>query len=216
MSGSRKIRVIIAHDQPLIAAGLTKVLIDSGDFEPVRAEGPPQGTAGASEVDVVVADYELGLNMAAAIGSTVPIVLVTKEDGESQIRRAAERGVSGYLTLGCRAEDLVASVRAVAAGGKAWAPSVANRIVASLAKQALTTRELEVLVLVGRGLSNKAVGRHLSLSEGTIKTHVKSILSKLQAISRTEATAVAHERGILGRDSLTAVRIDRPGAVSFN
>jgi DNA-binding NarL/FixJ family response regulator len=215
MSGSRKIRFIVVHEQQLIAAGLTKVLTDSGDFEPMSAEESPQGIAGASELDVVVADYEFGLSVAAGIGSTVPIVLVTKEDGESQIRRAAERGVSGYLSLGCRAEDLVASVRAVAAGGRAWAPSVANRIVASLAKQALTSRELEVLVFVGRGLSNKAVGRHLSVSEGTIKTHVKSILNKLQAISRTEATAIAHERGILGRDGRTA-RIDGPGVASFN
>lgn len=202
MSGSRKIRVIIAHHQPLIAAGLAKVLLDAGGFEPVRTEQLPREIAGASEVDVVVADYELGLDMAAAVGATVPVLMVTKEDGESQIRSAVECGVSGYLSLSCRAEDLIASVRAVAAGGRAWAPIVADRIVASLAHETLTRREAQVLVLVGRGLSNKVVARHLSVSAGTIKTHVKAILRKLQAVSRTEAIVIAHERGILSRGGL--------------
>ena len=96
----------------------------------------------------------------------------------------------------CAPEELTAAVRTIALGGTAFAPHVANRIVQSIASDSLTERELEVLQLLVQGSTDKDVARRLRIALGTVKSHVRSILSKLGATRRTEAAAIAQRRGL--------------------
>jgi DNA-binding NarL/FixJ family response regulator len=94
-------------------------------------------------------------------------------------------------------EDLFACIRAVNSGKTYVPPGVAAKLAGHLIREELTARELEVLALIAKGEANKRIARELSLSEGTVKSHVKNILGKLDAASRTEAVAIAHKRGLI-------------------
>ena len=124
------------------------------------------------------------------------VVILTHSDGEAQICRALEHGARGYLLLGCGPEDLVKCIRSVYEGGVALEPLVARRIAENMKQEPLTAREKGVLRQLMLGLSNKKIADEFNLAEGTVKTHVKSILAKLHARSRTEAIAIAHRRGL--------------------
>jgi DNA-binding NarL/FixJ family response regulator len=106
---------------------------------------------------------------------------------------ALERGARGYLLLDCGLQDLLDSLRSVHAGGIALAPLVAARVADRMKHKALTPREGQVLRQLMMGLSNKSIASELALAEGTVKTHVKSILVKLDARSRTGAVAACRD-----------------------
>jgi DNA-binding NarL/FixJ family response regulator len=141
------------------------------------------------------------------IGSAEPgthrVIVLTHSDSEANISRALEMGVRGYLLFGCSVQDLVDALRSVHAGGVALAPQVASRIADWMQQQALTLREEAILRQMTLGLSNKLIARKLALAAGTVKTHVKSILNKLDAASRTAAVAIAQRRGILREEQDT-------------
>jgi DNA-binding NarL/FixJ family response regulator len=156
----------------------------------------------SADADVVIADYESGLRLSeTGRESSGRVVILTHSDGEAEICRALERGARGYLLLGCSPEDLVAGIRSVYQGGVAFGPLVARRIAENMSQQALTAREESVLRQLMLGLSNKRIAVKFTLTEGTVKTHVKSILAKLNAASRTEAIAIARRRGLLPYES---------------
>jgi DNA-binding NarL/FixJ family response regulator len=197
-----QIKVLIAHSDPVISAGLAAIFRRRRDFRVVcfAIHGSvSHGTAMEfPSVDVVVADYDSGLRLTA----TQPtwrgrIVILTHSDGEAKICQALERGARGYLLLGCSLPDLVGGIRAVHHGGVAVGPLVARRIAEKMKQQALTAREEATLRQMMVGLSNKEIGQRLTVTEGTVKTYVKGILSKLKARSRTEAVAIAQRRGLL-------------------
>jgi DNA-binding NarL/FixJ family response regulator len=202
---SGEIGVLISHSDPFIAAGLEAVLRKRRDLKIlIRRPGtdvalPDEKSAKA---DVVIADYESGLRLSETGGeSGGRVVILTHSDSEDQICRALHRGVRGYLLLGCTPEELVVGIRSVYEGGVALGPLVAGRIAENMKQQALTAREKGVLRQLMLGLSNKRIAAKFNLREGTIKTHVKSILGKLNAASRTEAIAIAHRRGLLAYQS---------------
>ena len=124
-------------------------------------------------------------------------MILTHNDSEAKICHALEQGARGYLLLGCSLKDLMDGLRSMHLGGIALGPLVAIRIADSMKQQALTRREEDILAQMMVGLSNKGIASKLALAVGTVKTHVKSILRKLDAASRTEATAIAQRRGIL-------------------
>jgi DNA-binding NarL/FixJ family response regulator len=103
--------------------------------------------------------------------------------------------------LGCSVRDLLDGLRSVRVGGMAMGPLVAGRVAEWMKYPALTPREADILRQMMLGLSNKRIALQLSVAVGTVKTHVKSILDKLEAASRTEAVAIAQRRGILQQDS---------------
>jgi DNA-binding NarL/FixJ family response regulator len=148
-----------------------------------------------------VADYNCGLQLAASHGAWGDkVMILTNSDSEANIWRAVEQGVRGYLLFGCSVKDLVDGVRSVHAGSTVLAPLVAGRIADRIKSKALTTREEDILRRIMLGLSNKRIALQLDLAVGTVKTHMKSILGKLDAASRTEAIAIAQRRGILGEE----------------
>jgi len=193
-----EIRVRILHSDPLIAAGLDAVLSKRRDLKIVTPQpGGEVARADGAEADVVIADYESGLRLGNTEGAPMGrVVILTHSDGEAQICRALEHGARGYLLLGCGPEDLVKCIRSVHEGGVALEPLVARRIAENMKQEPLTAREKGVLRQLMLGLSNKKIADEFNLAEGTVKTHVKSILAKLHARSRTEAIAIAHRRGL--------------------
>jgi DNA-binding NarL/FixJ family response regulator len=204
MLKSARVRVVIQHADPLISAGIAAVLGGRCDFE--TRIGPPAvstvHTPGLPQVvNVVVADYEAGLRCAEdkAFGGP-PVLILTTSDSEASIFRALQDGVRGYLLAGCSVLELVDGLRCVSQGGVALSPLVASRMGNRLTKQPLTPRESQVLHQLMLGRSNKVIAGQLDLAVGTVKTHVKSVLHKLGASSRTAAVSVAHSRGMLPQD----------------
>jgi DNA-binding NarL/FixJ family response regulator len=206
MAHSSKIRVFIAHGDPLIAAGLAVTLQTQTDFEAVVSRPASQGPGGTASdlppADIVVADYDSGLRLLVSAGAhRHRIMILTHSDSEAKICNALERGARGYLLFGCSLPDLLNGMRSVRGGGIAMGPLVASRVAEWMKYRALTPREADILRQMMLGLSNKRIAIKLSVAVGTVKTHVKSILAKLDAASRTEAVAIAQRRGILQEEN---------------
>ena len=192
-----RLQVLVIHDAPLVALGLAGALRQHPDFA-VSVHGVD---ADPAAVDVVIADYEGGVAWALQAREhahpTCRVMVVTTIDREREVRAALEAGVHGYLLLGCSLQELADGIRAVARGARALCAAVSDRLADSLIHEALTPRELDVLQRISEGRGNKAIASDLDIAVGTVKTHVKAILGKLDACSRTEAAAVASRRGLI-------------------
>jgi DNA-binding NarL/FixJ family response regulator len=212
MALTQRINVLLRHRHTLVRAGIVATLLRQPDLAVLgwRSDAACMREDGAllsseSNPDVIVADYESGLDNISArarAGSTLTdalpkVLIVTNRAGEAEIRLALEVGVHGYLLDGCSPEELVDSVHAVQRGMRHVSELAGRRMAESLTHEALTGREVEVLGLMASGCSNKAIGKRLNITAGTVKTHGKAILMKLDATSRTEATAIASRRGLL-------------------
>jgi DNA-binding NarL/FixJ family response regulator len=216
MLNDDRIQVLIAHDNPLVAAGLEAAFGTQEDFHIVgRSE-----TDDVSPVDaatVAVTDYEGGTRRLAAQrgaqrGGGCRVLILTDDDSEVSSRRAVELGVRGYLPLSSGVKSVVHAVRCIHNGGTAIAPNIMTRIATSLRSRGLTQREVEVLWLIMQGLSDKAIAYRLARSVETAKTHVKAILMKLEASSRVEAVAIARRRGLLCEKTLALSGSGQKGA----
>jgi DNA-binding NarL/FixJ family response regulator len=201
------IRVLLADDHPVVRTGIRALL----DAEPDLVVADEAGTASeavalavAGDVDLVLMDLQFpgelqGAEATRRIRATVgaPQVLVlTNYDTDADILGAIEAGASGYLLKDAPPAELVAAVRAAAAGETALAPAVSSRLHAARdADHRLTPREAEVLTLVAGGRSNREIGRTLFLSEATVKSHLVHIFAKLDVGSRTAAVARARQLG---------------------
>ncbi|MEA3182416.1 MAG: hypothetical protein QOI59_5939 [Gammaproteobacteria bacterium] len=203
MLQSPEIKVLIAHSNPLISAGLSTTLGKQRNFRVAVRGAEPTASPGRTRLpfvpDVIVADYDSGVQLVASRCTAYNrVVILTHSDSEAKICNALEQGARGYLLLDCGIQNLLDSVRSVHGGGIALGPLVAGRVADRMKQQALTSRECDILRQLMLGLSNKRVASKLQLAVGTVKSHVKSILHKLEAASRTEAVAIAQRRGILG------------------
>lgn len=205
-----KIRILIADDHPVVRSGLEGMLSKQADFEVVgEAENGQAAVTLADDLrpHVVLMDLRMpemdGVAATREIGSRVPeanVLVLTTYDSDADILRAVEAGATGYLLKDSPREELYEAVRAAASGRALLAPAVAQRLMSHIqtpSRQALSTREVEVLALVRSGLSNKEIAQSLHLSKATIKTHLIHIYGKLGVDDRTSAVNVALERGIL-------------------
>ncbi len=202
------IRLIIADDHPIVRAGLRALFSTEDDMRVVAeaATGDEAVALAEGEVDLVLMDLQFGdgtqgVEATRRIRSAGgPRVLVlTNYDTDADILGAVEAGAAGYLLKDAPPAELLAAVRAAAAGETALAPSVAGRLEArrGAASVSLSLRESEVLELVSDGQSNREIARRLFLSEATVKSHLVHIFTKLGVSSRTQAVAVARERGLI-------------------
>lgn len=193
--------LLIAHSDPVVAAGLAVLLQRGREFKVVcsgRKGRSAQPSGCACAADVVLTDYDSGITLtASAQDSKSRVIILTHRNRQANICHALANGVRGYLLLGCSLQDLRAGIRSVYEGGVAVTPGVASRIAESMNQETLTTREQSVLRLMTLGRSNKLVAAELGIAVATVKTHVKSIFSKLGASNRGEAVAIAQRRGIL-------------------
>lgn len=198
---ARPIHVAVAHRDPYVAAGIASLLRSRADF--VVQSGLPDLDGGGDAVDVLVTDYATGVHRATNIppgrGGFGPrlFLVVTDQSTGWQIRRAVDAGVRGYLLHDCSVEELSDAVRCVAGGRRYLSCPVADQLLDNFSSAAPTAREFEVLHLMAQGLANKDIGRRLSIGEGTVKTHVKAILRKLQKPTRIAAIGEAFRRGLL-------------------
>jgi two-component system NarL family response regulator len=154
--------------------------------------------------DVALLDLRMpllsGVEVAIAIRSELPdarLIALTSYGGDEDIRRTLAAGVRAYLTKDVLRKELLHAIRTVHGGGTYLPPSLAAALEAQNDSRALSQREIEVLELVARGLSNKQIAYSLEITETTAKNHVQHILQKLGAQDRTRATTVAIERGII-------------------
>jgi DNA-binding NarL/FixJ family response regulator len=206
------IRLLLADDHPVVRAGLRAVLeTEPGMAVVAEAATAEEAVARAAEgdIDVVVMDLQFGGGMTGAEATAAitarpdapRILVVTTYGTDADTLPAIEAGATGYLLKDAPPEDLAAGIRTAAAGRTTLAPAVADRLVTRLRNPgtALTRREVEVLALVAEGLSNQRIGRQLHLTEGTVKSHLAHIYTKLGVDSRTAAVAAATELGYIRR-----------------
>jgi DNA-binding NarL/FixJ family response regulator len=125
------------------------------------------------------------------------IIVLTTYHGDALARRALEAGAAGYLLKSMLRKDLLETIRAVRAGRRRIPPEIATELAEHFTQDALTEREIQILRKVGAGSSNKIIASELSISEATVKAHMKNILSKLGASDRTHAVTMAMKRGFL-------------------
>jgi DNA-binding NarL/FixJ family response regulator len=206
-SSPRRLNVLVVHSEPVIALGLAAALRQEADMDVHLArESAARHDRIPARLDVVVADYRGALLQATRARSPQPgsaaaphVLAVTMHDREHEVRVALEAGVHGYLLLDCAVADLVEAVRTLARGSRYLCREVAQRMAESLTRESLTMRESEVLHLLSLGQCNKAIARELDIAVGTVKAHVKAIMNKLEAASRTEAVSIAVQRGLVAQ-----------------
>jgi two-component system NarL family response regulator len=203
----RKIRVILADDHPVVRDGLAAIVNQQSDMEVVAEAGDGEEALALYErhrPDVMVLDLRMpkldGVAVVQRVLAAHPkacLLIMTTYDGDEDIFRSLSQGAKGYLLKDAPRQEILSAIRAVAQDQPYTSSSVAAKAVRRMTKPSLTQRELDVLQLVAQGRSNKDIARRLEITEGTAKTHVKAILAKLDAISRTEAVSVAHKRGLV-------------------
>jgi two-component system NarL family response regulator len=202
--------VLVVDDHPVVRDGLKTLLGATLDIEVVGEAGDGRAAIAAwreHEPDVTLMDLRMpgmdGADAIAAILRTSPearIIVLTTFAGDEEIHRALALGARSYLLKDAFGEEIVAAIRAVHGGRRHLPPVVAERLAERPIGRELTLREIEVLELIARGSGNREIGVELGISEGTVKSHVNSILGKLEAQDRTDAAMIALKRGIIRLD----------------
>lgn len=201
------IRILTVDDHQLLREGIAAVLERQADMTLVGEAGSGSEAIEAFRrlrPDVTLMDLRMpdmsGIDAIAAIRAEFPharIIVLTTYTGDAQAAAALKAGAAGYLLKNLVRRELIETIRAVHAGKRRVPPEIATEIAEHVADDALTAREIEVLRRVAAGKSNKVIAAELAISEGTVKTHMKSILPKLEATDRTHAVMIALRRGIL-------------------
>lgn len=204
------LRVLLADDHPVVREGLRAMLEPTPGIEVVGQAGSgEEAVALAARLmpDIVLLDLRMGgMDGVAATGHILRgspatrVVILTTYDNDADILRAVEAGASGYLLKGSSPAELVDAVRSAANGKTVVTPSLAGKLFRAKAAEPppLSDREIEVLRLVGQGLTNAEISRRLYISEATVKTHLLRTYRKLDVSDRTAAVMTALERGLLG------------------
>jgi DNA-binding NarL/FixJ family response regulator len=213
------IRVLLVDDQPLVRAGLSRILGPEDDMEIVAecADGSEvEAAVAAARPDIVVMDVRMknvdgteATRRVRAKADAPPVLTLTTFDDDEVVAASLAAGASGFILKDARGEDLIAAVRAVANGGAWLDPAIAGKVIeayrstgipraqqqAKLAE--LTDREIDVLRLIGRGSSNTEIAEQLFISEGTVKSHVGHIFTKLDLRDRAAAIVFAFDHSLV-------------------
>jgi DNA-binding NarL/FixJ family response regulator len=204
---SKVIRVLTVDDHLLLREGIAAVL--EGQEDMVLVGEASNGREAVEcfrrlQPNVTLMDLRMpdmsGLEAIAAIRADFPdarIIVLTTYTGDVQAAAALKAGAAGYLLKNLVRKELIETIRTVHAGKRRIPPEIATGIAEHVADDTLTDREIEVLRGVAAGKSNKLIAAELDIAEGTVKTHMKSILPKLDASDRTHAVMIALRRGIL-------------------
>jgi len=207
---SAAIRLLIVDDHPVVRNGLSGMFAGEADFEVVgeAADGAEAvRRARALRPDVILMDLRMpemdGVSAIAALsaaGLPARVLVLTTYDTDGDVLSAIEAGATGYMLKDAPAADLFKAVRAAANGKATLSPSVATRVVGQMrapTQEPISQRELEVLTLIARGLSNRDAAAQLFISTATVKTHLVHIYEKLDVNDRAAAVAEAFNRGLL-------------------
>jgi DNA-binding NarL/FixJ family response regulator len=202
-----RIRILIADDHSVVREGLVSLVKRKSDMVVVA-----EASNGREAVDlwkerrpdVTLLDLRMpeldgvgAIKEIRELDENAQIVVLTTYDGDEDIYRAIKAGAKAYLLKDTARDALVETVRRVHAGETYLPPQLAAKLAERVSGEALSPREIDVLQRMAIGKSNKEIGADLFISEGTVKTHIKSIFSKLDVVSRTEAVATATRRGLI-------------------
>lgn len=210
MNGDTSIRLVICDDHPVVRTGLRGMLSGEPDFE-VAGEAANGREAvslvGRVEPDVVLMDLRMpemdGVEATGRIKGEWPqaqVLVLTTYDTDADIVRAVEAGATGYLLKDAPREELFDAIRTTARGDSPLAPAVASRLMRRMrgpAEEALSAREIDILSLVSRGMSNREIAKRLWISETTVKSHMLHVFGKLGVSDRTAAVTEALRRGVI-------------------
>ena len=205
--GTGPIRVLVADDHVTVLEGLASIIGRQPDMEVVAQAANGREAVemwGLHQPHVALLDLRMpvldGVGAIQEIRLKQPmarVVVLTTCDTDNEIYRAVKAGARAYLLKDGPREELVDTIRRVHRGETCLAPSLVEKLAASVSNEPLTRREQEVLELLARGRSNKEIASTLSISEPTVKTHLRSLFGKLDVLSRTEAIAVASRKGLV-------------------
>jgi two-component system NarL family response regulator len=201
------IRVLVADDHQVVRVGLRAIIEAEPDMEVVAEAADAAGAIAsfrAHRPDVALLDLRMpgmsGPHVIAAIRREHPdaqIVVVTTYDADEDVFRAVQAGARGFLLKDTFTEGILEAIRTVHAGRRLIDPQVAARLMDRISEPSLTAREISVLQLVARGMTNKEIGVAGSMSEETVKAHLKHVFAKLDVSDRTEAALLAVQRGLI-------------------
>ena len=204
---SAKIRILIVDDHPVVRTGLTSMLGTQTGFEVVGAASDGEealAMVNRTAPDVMLMDLRMpgmnGIDLLRALQSfsTPPrVIVLTSFETDEDIYRAVQAGAHGYLLKSTMQQEMTAAIRAVHQGKRHIPPRIAARLAQRMSRPALTARELEILEMLAKGLTNKQIGAVFQISGNTARNHVNSILEKLEAADRTEAVSTAIQQGII-------------------
>jgi DNA-binding NarL/FixJ family response regulator len=214
MTNSARIKVVLADDHAVVRKGIREFLEEPGDIIVVtEASTGEQALAAIREhqPDVAILDIQMpggtGLEVTRAVRSErlpVGVLILTAYDDDPFVMTALQAGANGYILKTAEPEEIVAAVRAVSHGESALDPAILGKVMSQLAGssppvpvEALSAREIEVLRLVAQGLTNRAIGIELDISDRTVQGHLANIFSKLAVENRTEAVTRALQLGLI-------------------
>jgi DNA-binding NarL/FixJ family response regulator len=207
MSDLPRVRILIVDDHPLFLEGIAVVVANQADMQLVgRASNGRHAVEEYRRLkpDVTLMDLRLpdmsGIAAVAAIRAEFPearVVMLTTFEGDVEIQRALAAGVRAYLLKSAPLEEIVDAIRKVHAGRKHLPPQVAENLAEHFSGDGLSAREVEVLTRMAEGDRNRDIGERLSISEETVKVHIRHIMDKLGAKDRTQAVAIGIRRGVI-------------------
>jgi two-component system NarL family response regulator len=207
MQNSKPIRILVVDDHFMVRMGLSASLNVEPDMQVIAEAGNADAALAAYreyQPNLTVMDVRLpsisGIDCTAAIIRDFPdarVLMLSTHSGEEEVYRALQAGARGYVLKSIVREELLRAIREIHAGRRYLDAIVAPLLLERMSHRSLTSRELEVLHMVAKGLGNKEIGVALNIAEVTVKLHVSHVLEKLNVNDRTQAATVALQRGII-------------------
>jgi DNA-binding NarL/FixJ family response regulator len=201
------IRILIVDDHPVVLAGLASMLGTQAGLEVIDSASSGEEALEIlrdKHADIVLLDLRMpgmsGIDVLLALERAkinVRTIVLSSHETDEDIYRAVQAGARAYLLKGTPQSEMIDAIRAVQCGKRYFPRDIADRLAERMMRTNLTVRELEVLQMVARGLTNKEIGTALDISGNTVRNHVNSIIEKLDVSDRTEAATTAIERGII-------------------
>ncbi len=207
ITDTKTLRILVVDDHFMVRMGLSSSLNAEQDMKVIAEAGTGEAALEAyrkHQPGLVLMDVRLpGMSGAEAVGAIVReysdarILMLSTHAGEEEVYRSLQAGARGYILKSARREELLRAIRDVRDGKRYLDPAVAPLLAERMAHRSLTSREVEVLRMVAKGMGNKEIAASLSIAEVTVKLHVSHVLEKLNVKDRTEAATAALRRGII-------------------
>jgi DNA-binding NarL/FixJ family response regulator len=201
------IRILIVDDHPVVLAGLSSMLGTQAGIEVAGSASSGEEALQMLQVkpaDLLLLDLRMpgmsGIDTLHALRRAkvdIRVIILTSFETDEDIYRAVQAGAQGYLLKGAPQSDMIQAIRTVYGGKRYFPRNISQRLAERMMRTNLTVRELEVLKMLARGLTNKQIGCALEISDNTVRNHVNSIIEKLEVSDRTEAATTAIHRGII-------------------